>query len=143
MIDFEIDIPTGDGAMNTFVAHPDGDGPFPAVFMYMPASGIRDELRDMARRLAMHGYIVLLPNLYYRMVRVLDVDSNRLFDEDFHAFATALHGCARGTTDDADLAVAAVLIPHRLGAQASRNNPGRTDRIVLLAHVDAGIPCDR
>ena len=99
MIDFEIDIPTGDGAMNTFVAHPDGDGPFPAVFMYMPASGIRDELRDMARRLAMHGYIVLLPNLYYRMVRVLDVDSNRLFDEDYEPVKAFMNVLNNGYTN--------------------------------------------
>ena len=99
MIDFEIDIPTVDGAMNTFVAHPDGNGPYPAVFMYMPASGIRDELRDMARRLAMHGYIVLLPNLYYRMVRVLDVDSNRLFDEDYEPVKAFMNVLNNGYTN--------------------------------------------
>jgi carboxymethylenebutenolidase len=32
----------------------------------MDAPGIREELRDMARRLASAGYFVLLPNLYYR-----------------------------------------------------------------------------
>ena len=29
--------------MNTFVAYPYGKGSFSAVFMYMPASSIRDE----------------------------------------------------------------------------------------------------
>jgi carboxymethylenebutenolidase len=32
----------------------------------MDAPGIREELRDMARRLGTVGYYVLLPNLYYR-----------------------------------------------------------------------------
>ena len=32
----------------------------------MDAPGIRDELYDMARRLATVGYYVMLPNLYYR-----------------------------------------------------------------------------
>jgi carboxymethylenebutenolidase len=32
----------------------------------MDAPGIREELRDMARRLATSGYYVMLPNLYYR-----------------------------------------------------------------------------
>jgi len=35
----------------------------------MDAHGVRDELRDMARRLGTVGYFVLLPNLYYRAGR--------------------------------------------------------------------------
>ena len=35
----------------------------------MDAPGIREELRDMARRLATVGYCVLLSNLYYRAGR--------------------------------------------------------------------------
>ncbi len=34
--------------------------------MYMDAFGIRSELGDMAQRLASHGYVVALPNLYHR-----------------------------------------------------------------------------
>lgn len=80
---YEVDIQTADGAMNTFVAHPEGNSPCPAIFMYMPSSGIRDELRNMAKRLAGKGYAVLLPNVYYRMVRIVDIDANRLFDDDY------------------------------------------------------------
>src|SRR5262249_22502958 len=39
------------------------------VLLLMAAHGIREELRDMARRLATAGYSVLLPNLYYRAGR--------------------------------------------------------------------------
>lgn len=112
MIDFEVDIPTKDGAMNTFVAQPDGNGPFPTVFMYMPASGIREELRDMARRLAGHGYIVLLPNLYYRMVRVLDVDSNRLFDEDYEPVKTFMNALNNGYTNQRSIDDTAAMIDY-------------------------------
>ena len=35
----------------------------------MDAHGIREELKDMARRLGTVGYYVLLPNLYYRAGR--------------------------------------------------------------------------
>ncbi|NIP14709.1 MAG: dienelactone hydrolase family protein [Pseudomonadales bacterium] len=55
--------------MNTFVAHSPGGGPFPVVVFYMDAPGKREELHDMARRLASAGYYVMLPNLYYRRVR--------------------------------------------------------------------------
>jgi len=69
MLEDTLDIATADGAMETFVCRPDRDGPFPAVLLLMDAPGIREELRDMARRLATVGYLVLLPNLYYRAGR--------------------------------------------------------------------------
>jgi len=69
MIEQQLDIPTADGAMNTFVVHPDEGGPFPVVLFYMDAPGKRGELHDMARRLASVGYLVVLPNLYYRNSR--------------------------------------------------------------------------
>jgi carboxymethylenebutenolidase len=65
MIEQTLDIATKDGAMETFIVHPDR-GRHPAVFLLMDAPGIREELRDMARRLGTVGYTVLLPNLYYR-----------------------------------------------------------------------------
>src|SRR5499427_2365420 len=69
MIEDTLDITTAAGAMETFVCRPERGGSFPPVFMLMDAPGIRDELRDMARRLASVGYYVLLPNLYYRAGR--------------------------------------------------------------------------
>ncbi|HUC11342.1 MAG TPA: dienelactone hydrolase family protein [Stellaceae bacterium] len=69
MIEQTLDIATKDGAMETFLCHPERGGPFPAVLFLMDAPGIREELRDMARRLATVGYYVLLPNLYYRAGR--------------------------------------------------------------------------
>ena len=69
MIERELDIPTADGAMNSFVVHPEEGGPFPVVLFYMDAPGKREELHDMARRLASVGYFVVLPNLYYRRSR--------------------------------------------------------------------------
>ncbi len=66
MIEKILDIPTRDGAMETFICHPERGGPYPPVLMLMDAPGIREELYDMARRLATVGYYVMLPNLYYR-----------------------------------------------------------------------------
>jgi len=69
-------IETPDGSMETFVAHPDGDGPFPAVVLYMDAPGIRGELHDFVRRIAAHGYYALVPDLYYRRGRIrLDMNA--------------------------------------------------------------------
>ncbi|OFX02081.1 MAG: hydrolase [Alphaproteobacteria bacterium RIFCSPHIGHO2_12_FULL_66_14] len=69
MIEKTLDIPTKDGAVETFVCHPERGGPYPTVLLLMDAPGIREELHDMARRLATVGYYVLLPNLYYRAGR--------------------------------------------------------------------------
>lgn len=61
-----VELATPEGDMITFVVHPDGDGPFPVVLFYMDAPAIREELYDMARRIAAEGYYVLLPDLFYR-----------------------------------------------------------------------------
>ena len=66
MIDQQIDLQTKDGKTTTFIRHPERGGPFPIIIFYMDAPAIREELRDMARRLATSGYYVMLPNLYYR-----------------------------------------------------------------------------
>jgi carboxymethylenebutenolidase len=69
MIEAHPDIATADGVMNSFAVHPEEGGPFPVVLFYMDAPGKREELHDMARRLAAVGYCVVLPNLYYRRSR--------------------------------------------------------------------------
>ena len=69
MIEENLDIQTADGDMPTFICRPERGGPHPAILLLMDAPGIREELRDMARRLASVGYFVLLPNLYYRAGR--------------------------------------------------------------------------
>ena len=61
-----LDLRTGDGVLDLHVFHPDGAGSWPAVVFYMDAFGVRAELFGMAERLASHGYVVALPNLYYR-----------------------------------------------------------------------------
>ena len=68
MIEQTLDIATPDGGMETFICRPER-GAHPAVLFLMDAPGIREELRDMVRRLATVGYVVLLPNLYYRAGR--------------------------------------------------------------------------
>ncbi len=66
MIEQTVDISTKDGKTTTFIVHPERDGAHPVVMFFMDAPAIREELRDMARRIAAVGYYVMLPNLYYR-----------------------------------------------------------------------------
>ena len=67
---FNVDVQTPDGDMDCFVAHPAGDGPFSPIILYMDVPGIREELRDFARRLANDGFLCVLPDLYYREGKV-------------------------------------------------------------------------
>lgn len=69
MIEQTIDLKTRAGEMETFICRPERHAPHPVVLFLMDAPGIREELRDMVRRLASAGYYVLLPNLYYRAGR--------------------------------------------------------------------------
>lgn len=48
----EVDLTTADGTMNCHVITPERDGTLRAVIVYMPASGIRPELVDIAGRIA-------------------------------------------------------------------------------------------
>ncbi len=59
-------VTTPDGTCPVTLAIPDGDGPWPGVILYPDAGGARAALRDMAERLADLGYVVLVPDVYYR-----------------------------------------------------------------------------
>lgn len=74
MLEQQSHIDTADGRMDIFVTYPREDRACPAVLFYMDAPGIREELRDMARRIAAEGYFVVLPNLYYREIQTSSVE---------------------------------------------------------------------
>jgi carboxymethylenebutenolidase len=69
MVEQESYIDTTDGRMDIFEVYPHAEGRYGTVLFYMDAPGIREELRDMARRIAAEGYLVILPNLYYRQTQ--------------------------------------------------------------------------
>ncbi len=73
MIERTVPIATGDGSMPTFVVHPERNGPHPVILFLMDAPGMREELRNMSRRLASAGYYVMTSQLYYREVDEFNV----------------------------------------------------------------------
>ena len=70
MQEYNVDVKTADGMMDCFVVHPDHEGVYAPVILYMDVPGIREELRDFARRIASAGYLCVLPDLYYREGKV-------------------------------------------------------------------------
>jgi carboxymethylenebutenolidase len=65
---FSVTIETRDGLCPTSLLTPTGQaGPWPAVIFFMDGFGIRPAMWEMGQRLADRGYVVLLPDLYYRV----------------------------------------------------------------------------
>src|ERR1043165_4361740 len=56
--------------MDAFVVHPETGGPFPAVLVLMDIWGLREELFDIARKIAVAGYHCTVPNFWYRRGKV-------------------------------------------------------------------------
>src|SRR5919202_1957727 len=75
-----VQVPTADGTADAYLVRPDGDGPHPAVLMFMDAFGLRPRLEEMADRIAERGYAVLAPNLFYRAGRAPVTDLSGLND---------------------------------------------------------------
>jgi carboxymethylenebutenolidase len=70
-----IDIATDDGVCDAYLSQPEAPGPHPAVLFWPDAIGVRQRLYDMADKIASWGYVVLLPNIFYRSGRVPLIDN--------------------------------------------------------------------
>lgn len=65
-IEKRIEIGTADGTADGFVYHPEGKGPWPGVLHLTDIGGIRPANIELSKRIAEAGYLVLLPNVFYR-----------------------------------------------------------------------------
>ena len=62
-----ISIETRDGRARATLFRPDiGEGPWPPVLVYHDGRGYRPSQFELAQRIASAGYLVLLPDLFYR-----------------------------------------------------------------------------
>lgn len=66
MLEEKVEIRTADGTSRGLLYQPDGAEPLPGVIFLTDIGGIRPSPEQMARRLAAEGYVVLLPNVFYR-----------------------------------------------------------------------------
>ena len=58
-----IEIRMADGTADGFLYTPDGAGPWPGVIQLTDIHGIRPVARDLGKRIAAKGYVVLMPNV--------------------------------------------------------------------------------
>jgi carboxymethylenebutenolidase len=65
----DVEVKTPDGVADAALFYPTGRGTWPAVLLWPDVVSLRPVFREMGRRLAGAGYVVLVPNLYYRAQR--------------------------------------------------------------------------
>jgi len=75
MIERAIEIRTPDGIADGLIYHAEDAPRLPGIIHLTDIGGIRPSHREMARRLAEKGYMVLMPNVFYRTTKppVIDV----------------------------------------------------------------------
>ncbi len=113
VVETDVDIKTADGTADAALFHPAGKGPWAAVLMWTDILGLRPVFRQMGRRLAAQGYVVLVPNPFYRQRHAPIVDAAFDFSK---------------PEDRAKvMPLAAALTPEG----------GRTDALAFLAFLDA------
>jgi carboxymethylenebutenolidase len=64
-----VEIRTPDGVADAFLYEPDGSGPWPGVLHYTDIGGNREVNRELSQRIAAEGYVVLMPNVFYRTAK--------------------------------------------------------------------------
>jgi carboxymethylenebutenolidase len=74
-----VEIEAADGTCPAALSVPVGEGPWPAVIMFPDAGGMRDTMRQMGERLSDLGYVVLVPDFYYRNGPYEPVDMRTAF----------------------------------------------------------------
>ena len=92
----QVTIQATDGPCQAWVLTPDGQGPWPGVIMFMDAFGIRPGMIGMAQHIADQGYVVLLPDLFYRFGPYGPLDPKEVLKGDFRATV----GPMMGSTDN-------------------------------------------
>src|SRR5215469_14671215 len=69
MIERAIEIRTPDGSADGLIYHAEDAPRLPGIIQLTDIGGIRPSHREMARRLAEKGYVVLMPNVFYRTTK--------------------------------------------------------------------------
>ena len=69
IVEKDVEVKTADGSADAVLFYPPGKGKWPAVLIWTEILGLRPVFREMGRRLAAQGHVVLVPNPFYRSIR--------------------------------------------------------------------------
>jgi carboxymethylenebutenolidase len=76
VVEKDVNVPMASGVSDSALFYPEGKGPWPAVLVWTDILGLRPVFREMGRRLAGEGYVVLVPNPFYRNAKAPVVDGS-------------------------------------------------------------------
>jgi len=98
VVEKDVTVKTPDGTSDSVLFHPVGTGTWPAVLIWPDIMGLRPAFRDMGRRLAGQGYVVLVVNPFYRSAKAPVIDDK--FDFGNPEQRARLTGYRGAMTDD-------------------------------------------
>jgi carboxymethylenebutenolidase len=81
VVEKDVNVPMASGVSDAALFYPEGKGPWPAVLVWTDILGLRPVFREMGRRLAAEGYVVLVPNPFYRSAKAPVVDGSFDFNK--------------------------------------------------------------
>ena len=98
VVEKDVAVKTPDGTSDSVLFHPAGAGSWPAVLIWPDIMGLRPAFRDMGRRLAGQGYVVLVVNPFYRSAKAPVIGDN--FDFSNPEQRARLTGYRNAMSDD-------------------------------------------
>jgi carboxymethylenebutenolidase len=118
-----IDVVTPDGVADCYLTRPEDDAAHPGVLFVIDAIGLRQQIKDMADRIAAQGYVVLAPNIFYRAgraplwpdVNLADPDARAEFMKTLRPHTAALTPAAVASDGGAYLGKLAELTAGKVG----------------------------
>jgi carboxymethylenebutenolidase len=97
-VETDVMVKTADGNCDAVLFHPKAQGQYPAVLIWPDIMGLRPAFRDMGRRLSEMGYVVLVPNPFYRSAKAPVIGDN--FDFNNQEQRARLFGYRAAMKDD-------------------------------------------
>src|SRR6478736_6050917 len=97
-VEKDVAVKTPDGTCDAVLFYPEGQGTWPSVLIWTDIAGLRPAFRDMGKRLAAEGYVVLVPNPFYRSKRAPVLDGPIDFSDP--ATRQLLTGCRKAMSDE-------------------------------------------
>jgi carboxymethylenebutenolidase len=103
VVEQDVTVKTIDGNCDAVLFRPKAEGQHPAVLIWPDIMGLRPAFRDMGRRLSEMGYVVLVPNPFYRSAKAPVIGDNVNFsDPDTRARLTGYRAAMKNEGIDRD-----------------------------------------
>lgn len=132
----EVEIRTQEGASDSVLIYPEGQGAWPGILYFTDIAGIRPSNRDSAARLSKQGYVVLMPNIFYRNGRAPQTPPFRELDADSRPKRIA--ELTSPLTPDAMEADASTYIDFLTSQPQTRKGGTDTKTIAAVGHCFSG-----